>query len=91
MNPEPSVSDRGAVIQELRRLLVRDYGAQPGLLADAPLVSTGLVDSAGVADLIDWLETRYGVRIEDDEVTFENFETLEALALLVERSRRAAG
>lgn len=62
-------------------------GRQEGLDADTPLVTSGLVDSAGVLEVVDFLETRFGVRIADEDVKLENFDSVAALAALV-ASRR---
>lgn len=89
--PEPSdlvpprVGVVDAIRERIRRHVVLSFrdGRAEGLGADSPLVSSGIVDSAGVLQLVDWLETAFGIRIEDEAVGIENFDTLDALARLV--------
>ncbi len=80
---------RMRVLQEIRRYVAQNYrdGRTEGLEPHTPLVTSGIVDSAGIVGLVDWLETRFDVRIADDDVTLENFDTLQGLTALVERVR----
>jgi acyl carrier protein len=57
-----------------------------------PLIEDGLIDSMGLMQIVSFLEERAGVRVPDDEVTPENFESINAIDQLVERlqSRRAS-
>jgi acyl carrier protein len=47
---------------------------------DTALVSTGLVDSAGLVRLVAMLETDTGIAIPDRDITAENFDTLARIA-----------
>ena len=62
-----------------------DRGGAP-LLPDDPLLD-GLVDSTSMLRLVLFIEERFGVRVEDDELVPENFETVAKLAEFVERKR----
>ena len=57
-----------------------------------PLIEDGIIDSMGLMQVVAFLEERAGVRVPDDEVTPENFETVEAIDQLVDRlqTRRAS-
>ena len=50
-----------------------------------PLIEDGLLDSMGLMQIVAFLEERAGVRVPDDEVSPENFETVEAIERLVDR------
>ncbi len=54
---------------------------------DAPLISSGVIDSFSLVDLALFVEDTFGVRIEDTELNAQTFDTLEQLAALI-RSRR---
>jgi acyl carrier protein len=43
----------------------------------------------GILKLVEFLEERFGIQTEDDEMVPENFESLEALRAYVERKRSA--
>jgi acyl carrier protein len=56
----------------------------PKIEPDEPLLS-GLLDSLDVLNLVQFLEQQYGIRVEDEELIPENFETVRAVASLVSR------
>jgi acyl carrier protein len=55
-----------------------------------PLIEEGILDSMGLMQVVAFLEERTTVRVPDDEVSPENFETIEAIERMVDRlqSRR---
>ena len=59
---------------------------QPEVAPDESLVE-GALDSTDVLRLVLFVEERFGVRVEDDELVPENFGSLQRLAELVERKR----
>jgi acyl carrier protein len=48
------------------------------------LLELGVLDSAGIAQLIAYVEERYGILVEDSELVVENFVTVGAVAAFVE-------
>ena len=47
-------------------------------LSDADsLISRGIVDSLGIFPLVSFLEESFGVRIPDDEIINDNFQTID--------------
>jgi acyl carrier protein len=60
-------------------------GREDGLEADTPLVTSGIVDSAGVLELVDFLEQKFGIRVPETDVSLENCNTLAGLTDLVVR------
>ncbi len=52
-----------------------------------PLVTSGLIDSAGVLEVVTWLEQRFEIRIDDLDVGMDNFNTLADLTAMVARKR----
>lgn len=55
---------------------------------DDSLLDSGILDSVGIAELIAFVETEFGVRVEDEEIVPDNFETVTRVAALVDRKRR---
>ncbi len=41
------------------------------------LIDSGVMDSTGVLELVEFLESRYSIKIEDEELVPENLETIE--------------
>jgi acyl carrier protein len=60
-------------------------------LADGDdFLALGVIDSLGFVELVEEVQSRYGIAIEDTEITEENFGSIDAIAGYVER-KRAAG
>jgi acyl carrier protein len=58
---------------------------RPGfdLKDDQSLLKNGLVDSMGVAEVLEFLRGEFGVIIEDEEITEDNLGTLAAIAKFI--------
>jgi acyl carrier protein len=77
--------DRPTILAEIRSFIAdwfRD-GREDGLEPDTPLVTSGIVDSAGVVEVVEFLERRFGVRLSDADVSLRNCNTLRGLSDLV--------
>lgn len=62
---------------KIRALLETELGVENQSLGrDSGLVTTGLVDSAGLVRLAALLETETGILIPDRDIHAENFDTL---------------
>ena len=92
--PAPAETDlapaRDDAVSAIRGFVVTTFrdGWGQGITATTPLVTSGIVDSAGVLELVDFLERRFAIRIADEDVTLDHFNTLAALAALVAARRR---
>ena len=59
-------------------------------LADGDdLLSAGVVDSLGFVELVEEVESRYGIAIEDTEITEENFGSIDSIVRFVSSKREA--
>ena len=67
---------------------VRDDSKQ--LTEDLPLIQSGVVDSLGVFTLISFVEERFNIRIEPDDIVLDNFKTIRALADLTKQRQALA-
>lgn len=73
--------------------VVREYledGDDRTLDATTPLITGGIVDSFSMVSLKRFLERRYGITIPDAEATPDAFDTVERIAILVEKIRSSA-
>jgi acyl carrier protein len=57
---------------------------------DNDFLTLGIVDSLGFVELVEEVQSRYGVTVEDVEITQENFGSIDAISGYVERKRREA-
>lgn len=74
---------RPALRRHLRQFIRDNFllGPQAAQFADGDsLVDRQIVDSTGFLELITHLEAHFGIRIEDEEMTPENLETLDRIA-----------
>lgn len=74
------------IIDRLRKFIINDLGwsGDAALLTDTyQLVENGVIDSLGVFELLQMMEEEFDLDIDDDELTFDNFESLAALASMV--------
>jgi acyl carrier protein len=74
---------RAAITGFIRKNFVYDEKRQIG--DDESFLSSGILDSTGVVELIAFLEETYGVHFEDEELVAENFDTLAKLVAFMER------
>jgi acyl carrier protein len=72
---------RDFIVDELRW-----GGDRAALTDDYPLLENHVIDSLGLFRIVDFLESQYGVEIDDRELLPQNFATLSAIVALAERS-----
>ena len=60
------------------------------LSAGDDLVALGVIDSLGFVELVEEVQSRYGITVTDIEITEENFGSIDAIAAFVERKHAAA-
>jgi acyl carrier protein len=49
------------------------------------LLEAGIVDSTGVLELVNHLEERYGIKVNDDELLPENLDTVASISAFLAR------
>jgi acyl carrier protein len=61
------------------------FGQSVELQPDDSLLGRGLIDSTGVLELVDFLEERYEIKVEDEEVIPNNLDSVRKVAAYVAR------
>jgi methoxymalonate biosynthesis acyl carrier protein len=56
---------------------------------DDDLLRLGVIDSLGFVELVEEVQARYGVAVQDVEITEDNFGSVDALVTFIERKRRS--
>jgi acyl carrier protein len=83
VDPNPTVN----LVDDVKDVVVETLGVEDradDLDASTPLFGyLPELDSLAVLELVAALESRFGIEVEDDDVTAEAFETLGSLAALV--------
>jgi acyl carrier protein len=81
------------VRDELRAFIVDNFlYMHPDVeLADHDdLLARGLIDSLGFVELVEEVQTRYGLDVADVDITEENFGSIDAIVAYVGRKRAAS-
>ncbi|HLK49265.1 MAG TPA: acyl carrier protein [Bryobacteraceae bacterium] len=53
-------------------------------------LESGILDSTGVLQLVDFLEQAYGVKVEDEELIPDNLDSIEKISAYLERKLHGA-
>ena len=77
-----------ASVREFLTTQLHKNGRELG--AEESLLESGTIDSMGVLQLVAFLEATYSVKVEDDDLVPENFDTIAAITAFVERCQAGA-
>jgi len=65
------------------------FGEDDGLNDDSSFLAEGIVDSTGIMQLVSFLQERYRVSIEDEELIPDNLDSIMRVATFIEEKMRA--
>ncbi len=91
MTGEPLAST-AAIVDGVRSILA-DVGARAdlsGVTDSDSLLGNNVVDSVAMVNLVTALEARFGIMIDDAELTPEHFDSVDAIVRLVSRKAGAS-
>jgi len=57
---------------------------------DQSLMSSGVLDSTGILELITFVEDTFGIKVSDDEMLPGNFDSVDAVSAFVSRKQKSA-
>jgi len=72
----------------LRKFIIESFLPSAGLdtFEDKDsFMETGIIDSTGVLELLEFIEDKFNIRIEDEEVIPDNLDSLANLVFFIER------
>ena len=81
------------VEHEVRTFLAENFSLGHdlnNLAGTQSLTERGFIDSVGIVEVLTFLETRYEIRISDDETVPENIDTIDNIVRFVGMKRGAA-
>jgi acyl carrier protein len=75
--------------QQIRDFVTSNfYVAEPTTLQDqTSLLEHGIIDSTGVLEVIVFLESTFGISVDDSELLPENLDSIERIAAFVEKKK----
>jgi acyl carrier protein len=79
-------TSQGEIAGVIERFIRQDFriiDTSPSLRS-THLFESGYVDSAGVVELIAFLESTFKIRLDDDQVFSDDFTTINGIAAIVE-------
>lgn len=80
------------VQDQLREYIVAQFlydQNHKALDAEVDLLNEGIVDSMGILQIVNFMEEKFGVHVDDDEITPEIFRSLRTLTDFVTEKRNA--
>jgi len=83
------MSESNFVQRSIRSFIAEKFpAARKRTISDeTALLESGIVDSLGVLDVVGFLEETFAIKIEDDELTPDNFGSIHLLSSFVEQKR----
>lgn len=74
------------IIQQLKKHILESYPSakKEDLPLDQSLYDLGILDSFGIVELVQFIESHWAIRIEDREITPEKFGGILKMAALIE-------
>ena len=72
---------------KLREHFRRESSNDQTLTDNEPLLTSGFLDSIAIVKLLTYIEQEFDVEISDADFDPDNFETIDAIAMLIERAR----
>lgn len=76
-----------SIEQELRSFIVENYllARQDNLSNDDSFLEKGIFDSTGILELVSFVENKYNLELEPDELIPENLDSIASLARFLQR------
>jgi len=78
----------------LRDLITESFLPSAGLenfADDDSFMETGIIDSTGVLELLEFIEETFAIEIEDEEVIPSNLDSLNNISAFIQRKKADAG
>ena len=66
------------MISNIKQFILDNYcfGNDPGLTNESSFLALGIIDSTGILELVAFLETEYGITVEDEELVPDNLDSI---------------
>jgi acyl carrier protein len=79
------------VEQKLRQIVTETFlvgGENGDLPGDASFIDTGIIDSTGILQLVEFVEQEFNLKVDDEDLIPENLDSINRLVAFVERKKR---
>ena len=77
--------------QSVRTFIVENFlfGRDEGLEDGDSFLDSGIVDSTGILQLVNFLESSYGIKVSDDELIPENLDSINRISRFLQPKKAA--
>jgi len=75
-----------SVAEEIEKFIVEEIALGTGVDSvghDDDLLAQDVIDSLGIVELVAFLESRYGIKVGDDDLLPENFQSVNSVVAFV--------
>ena len=77
------------ILEKLLAFISNNFMVEPEEIAlDKSMVDEGIIDSFGLVEISAFLESEFGVKVEENDMTRENFGSVLKIVAFVERRAR---
>jgi acyl carrier protein len=79
-----------SVEQKLRKIVTETFlvgGDRSELRGDDSFIETGIIDSTGILQLVEFVEQEFSFKVEDEDLIPENLDSIDRLVAFVERKK----
>lgn len=76
-------------LPEIRTFIVENFllGKDSGFDNGESLLESGVIDSTGIMHVVAFLEERFGIAVDDEDMIADNLESVNRIAAFVERKQ----
>jgi len=80
------------VKQEIRNFIITNYcfGVEGKIGNEESCMENGIIDSTGILELVSFLEEKYKIYVEPEEIIPENLDTIDRMTHFVSKKLREA-
>ncbi len=71
--------------RKIRDFISDELGVDPArtIAPETPLFEEGVIDSVNLHRLVDFVETRFGIKVRDEDLVYQNFSKIQNVATYV--------
>ena len=74
---------KAALTAYIKKEVMRNENAELG--DDQDLLSSGILDSLAILQVVSYIDEQFGIQVPDEDVVFENFQSINALTSYLEQ------
>ena len=75
-------------LETVREYVIEDFlfGDASQLQEDTSFLESGIIDSTGILELINFIEEKYNIRVDEEDLVPENFDSLKNIVQYLEQA-----